>query len=208
MHLIMIVALGLVVATTTLVHQEPTAAAPDPLQSVPLFSRLSADSGNVRSYAAPLTLDVSLHRFFFTFHFQLKGTVQYEPPDHVKFTVERVPPQYQNLYDELGTPVTWTSIYSMHVLDSAMVDGRQTYTVEGIPRKPSRVDHVVIETSDTNQPIHAQWFLHDGWTVSSTIEEQDTQNHLVPKHEVADIVGHGYRIHTDMQYGDYAVDTE
>ena len=208
MHLIMIVALGLVVATTTVVHPEPSAATPDSLESVPLFSRLSADSGNMRSYAAPLTLDVSLHRFFFTFHFQLKGNVQYHAPDSVKFTVERVPQQYQHLFDELGTPLTWTRIYDMHVLSAAMVDGRQTYTVEGVPRNPSQVDHMVIETSDASQPIHAQWFLHDGWTVTSTIEEQDTQNHLVPKHELSDIVGHGYKIHTDMQYGDYAMDSE
>lgn len=152
-------------------------------------------------------MDVSLHRFFFTFHFKLKGNVKYEAPGNVTFTMDRVPEQYQRLFGDLGEPLTWARIYSMQVLGQTMVDGRPMYSVQGVPRKPSQVDHVVIQTSEPSAPIHAQWVLHDGWTVDSMIEEQNTEKLLFPKHELADIVGHGYKIHTDMHYGNYALDT-
>jgi len=205
MYLILFVILGVVVAAQPVHTDDHRSGAR--LQSVPLFSRLIATNQRVRSYTAPVTMDVSLHRFIFTFHFKLHGNVKYEAPGHVTFTMDRVPQQYQRLFGDLGEPLAWARIYSMQVMGSTIVDGRPMYSVQGVPRKPSQVDHVVIQTSEPSAPIHAQWVLHDGWTVDSTIEEQNTEKLLFPKREVADIEGHGYKIHTDLQYGNYALDT-
>jgi|HubBroStandDraft_1064217.scaffolds.fasta_scaffold30205_5 hypothetical protein len=75
----------------------------------------------------------------------------------------------------------------------------------GVPRESSDVDRVIILASDETQPIEAQWFLHDGWTIRSTIELQSVGSHLVPRSEIANITGHRFKIHCEMLYGDYTM---
>lgn len=187
-------------------HPLPVRAAPG-VASVPLFASLARDKA-VRGYTAPITLNVTLHRFIFTFHFRLAGTVRYAAPDRATFVIDRVPEKYSHLFNDLGTPLTWQHLYALTLRSHTTVDGRPGYSLEGVPRKPSDVDRMAIQTSDPQAPVYAQWYLHDGWTVDSTIEERAFGAYLFPTRDVADITGHGYHIHSDMTYGNYALDTE
>lgn len=170
---------------------------------VPLFARLAHDQ--VRGYVTPVTLNVALHRFFFTFHFHLAGTVRYAAPDQVTFNVQRVPQQYRHLFNDLGTPLTWRQLYALTVTGRTAVDGKPGFLLEGVPRRNSEVDRMELQTSDAVSPIHAQWNLNDGWSVSSIITEKLVGKRLFPANEIADIAGHGYKIHTEMTYGAYAL---
>ncbi len=174
-----------------------------PLAQVPLFTRLAQDQ--VRGYVAPVTLNVALHRFIFTFHFHLTGTVTYSAPDKVTFKIQRVPQQYQHLFNDLGTPLTWPQLYRLSVTGRVEVDGKPGLSLEGAPKKKTEVEIMELQTSDAVSPIHAQWTLNDGWSVKSVITEKATGVYLFPATEIADIAGHGYKIHTEMTYGAYAL---
>jgi len=67
------------------------------------------------------------------------------------------------------------------------------------------VDHVLIQSTAAGSPIAATWYLRSGWTISATIETEFVEQHLLPKHETADIAGHGMKIHTDTTFGDYTL---
>jgi hypothetical protein len=203
MHLISITLFALIL--TNAAPAVDTASPAIPLQNVPLFAQMAGEQ-NVRGYAVPLTMNVSLHRLFFTFHFSLKGAVHYQAPDRLDMSLDRVPQQYQILYAQLGAPLVWTKIYALHVSGRTTVDGRPGYLVEGTPDDPgSDVARVRILTSDLQSPIHVEWFLRDGYTVTASIDEAMLENRYLPVHEVSDIDGHGYAIHTEMQYGAYAL---
>lgn len=79
------------------------------------------------------------------------------------------------------------------------------YAVRGVPRDVSDVDHVIIRSTDASSPITATWYLRSGWTISAIIETEFVEQHLLPKHETADIAGHGVKIHTEMTFGDYTL---
>jgi hypothetical protein len=183
----------------------PAARIEGTIASVPLFARLSAEGTNLRSYSVPISLAVTIHKFLFAFHFRRNGTVQFELPDTLTTTIASVPKRYTDVFAELGTARTWPLIYDLELLGSDVIEGHRTYRLRGVPLQPSDVDHVLIETTEAYAPIEAQWFLHSGWTITSTIETEIIADHLVPKGESTDIVGHGFKIHSDMTYGNYTL---
>ena len=175
------------------------------IASVPLFARLSAEGTNLHSYSVPIYLAISIHKFIFTFHARRNGTIRFEQPATLTASIVAVPKRYADVFGELGTARTWPLIYDLGLLGSELLKGRQTYRICGVPREQSDVDHIFIETSDADAPIDARWFLRSGWTITATIETEVVADYLLPKHESADIVGHGFKIHTDMTYGTYAL---
>jgi hypothetical protein len=88
------------------------------------------------------------------------------------------------------------------------VGSRTTYHLKGIPRQPSQIDYMLVDVSDESTPIVAQWFLHGGGKIVSTIETQMVGAYVVPKHERADIDVDGTKIHAEMTYGEYALNSE
>ena len=60
-----------------------------------------------------------------------------------------------------------------------------------------------MSTTGADAPIAGQWIMRDGWTVNATIVTENVGGHLLPKEQIAEITGHGYRIHTDLTFGDY-----
>lgn len=173
------------------------------LAKVPLFSRLSAEGATLHTYTVPVSLAVSVHKLIFTFHFTRNGTIRFAQPDTLIASIDSIPKRYTDIFGQLGTPRTWPLIYDLTVLPATTVNGQQTYRLRGVPRQPSDVEYVLIATSDDTTAIAARWSLRGGWSISETIETTLVDTYAVPKRERADIVGGGYKIHSDMTYGDY-----
>lgn len=181
-------------------------AAPAPA-SIPLFAHLSTERAPLESYAVPLHVDVTLHKWI-SFRFGMNGMVYFKEPARLKLEMRSVPEQYQRLFADLGTPRTWPQTYDLQVLDETIVGGRKTYRLVGTPRRPNQVDHMIVEMTDETAPITAQWFLHDGGTIRARIETASVSSHLVPTREQADINVNGYKIHADMRYGEYELNSQ
>lgn len=171
--------------------------------SIPLFARFAADGANPSSYSVPIHLVASLHKLIFSFAFRRDGMVSFSQPDVLRVSIKSVPQQYAHVFGELGTPRTWPMLYDLRIVGSQLIGGRAWYQLRGVPRNPSDVDHVIIQVADEKSPIRARWFLHGGWTLTSTVNLVPVQDYLVPRREQADITGHGYRIHSDITYGNY-----
>jgi hypothetical protein len=199
-----------VAAGLVLVLGTPPAPAPTqpPLASVPFFAALLREHERVRPFSVPLHLSVSMHRFIFTFHFTMDGPARFQPPASYHVAIERVPPQYQRLFGELGTPQTWTQQYDLTVQSSSVIDGRLHYLISGVPRRPNDIKHLEIEVGGLHEPVIAHWILHGGWSVSSIIDTETAGNVIVTKEDRSQIVGHGYRIGTDMTYGEYVMQAD
>ena len=185
-----------------------TAPAEGMLSSVPLFARLAADGTSLHTYSVPIHIMARVRKSVLSVGFARDGNVSFEEPDHLSISIQSVPERYANVFAQLGTPRTWPWFYDLELRDRSSVAGRDTYELTGVPRGSSDVDHVVIRMSDESQPIEAQWVLHDGWTITSTIVLESIGNYLVSKTEEYDITGHGFKIHSEIQYGNYKLNGE
>ncbi len=175
----------------------------DGLSAVPLFSQMGNDRG-IAAYKVPLTLKVSVHKFIFSFHMGMNGRVHYTAPANVAFDGKGVPKRFKSLFGELGTPLTWCKTYNLHVVSADPI--HHQYVIAGVPRaRSSQVQRLVIDAAGPSSPILATWTVRGGWSVKAAIQEQRERSYMLPKHAALDIAGHGYKIHTDMLYGKYAV---
>lgn len=180
----------------------PSATPSSGAERIPLFARYAAGH-NPPAYTVPVHISARLHVLFFSFPFRRQGTVTFAAPDSLNVSVDSVAAKYTKIFGEMGTPRTWPRLFVLHILDEEPVDGRPGFRLIGTPREDSDIDHVVIRLSDDDAPIHARWFLHDGYQIRSTTHLQQVNDYLVPVREEADITGHGYRISSDMLYGTY-----
>jgi hypothetical protein len=188
----------------------PGSAVPPPngevtVASIPLFARLASDAESLHAYQAPVRMSGSVHKFFFTFHFEREGKVTFEQPASLQYAFDSVPQKYSNMFNQLGTPRTWPAIFDLQCVKATTGDnGATQYEIHGIPKDSSSdIDHVVIRMSDQDGPIIAEWILRDGWDVTSTIQMESVDNYLLPKEENTDVTGHGFHIHSDGTYGAY-----
>lgn len=194
------------VATVTIAAASPAPSNEVTIASIPLFARLALDGESLHAYQVPVHMTGSLHKFFFTFHFARDGTVKFEQPASLQFAFDSVPSKYSDVFGQMGTPRTWPAIYDLQCAKAVNDNGDTKYEIHGIPKDTSSdIDHVVITMDDQGGPITAQWFMRDGWDVTSTIQMESVNNYLVPKEENTDVTGHGYHIHTDVTYGSYVL---
>jgi len=157
---------------------------------------------------APVEVEATIHKLFFTFAVRRQGMARFESPDMLTISLQSVPPRYTNIFSELGDIQTWPVTYDLEALEDDSTNAPAAFQVRGVPRHISDVDHVLIQCTDASSPISAKWYLHSGWTVSATIETEFVEQYLLPKHETADIAGHGMKIHTDLTYGDYTLNAD
>ena len=191
-----------------------SAAAPTPpagdvtIASIPLFARMASDGDSLRTYKVPVHMSGWLHKFIFTFHFQRDGMASFAQPASLQFVFDSVPQKYTQIFGQLGTPRTWPAIYNLQCVKTEQVDGVTQYEIHGVPKDPSSdIDYVVIRMNDHVGPITAQWFLRDGWNVTSTIQMESVGNYLLPKEDDTVVTGHGYNIHSDVTYGNYELNS-
>jgi hypothetical protein len=185
----------------------PTAPASveDTIHAVPLLARFAADGTSLHSYIVPVHLTATLRKLVFSFRFRREGTVTFEQPNRLNASIRSVPKRYADVFGELGTPDMWPTLYDLQLVRTEFVDGRSWFELSGVPRGDSDVAHLSVRMSDETQPIEARWSLNSGWTITSTIELEPVRAYLLTKRERADIVGHGFRIHSEMVYGSYAI---
>jgi len=167
---------------------------------VPLFTQYASEDPALRSYSVPVHIDASIHKLF-TFHFGANGTMYFKRPGRLALETRSVPEKYRRIFADLGTPRTWPLTYDLQVLAN---DGT-TYHIRGTPRTPCDVDYLEADVGPSSVPVKAWWHLHDGTTIASTIESSSVGNYLVPKVEHAEIVTGGFKIHADLEFGDYEV---
>lgn len=195
-----------VLATASSTYASPLAGDQPALASIPLFAQFASDGASLHGYKAPVHMTGSLHKFFFSIHFQRDGEVSYVQPDSLDFALNAVPRQYSAMLAQLGTPRTWPYLYDFHCVKSDDANGTAAYELHGVPKSPSSdVDHLVVHMQDGDGPIDAQWTLKDGWVVRSIIRLESVGSFLVPKEENSDITGHGFNIHSDVTYGNYVL---
>jgi hypothetical protein len=181
--------------------------APGGVDRVPLFAQFATEDPALRSYSVPLHVSVAIHKLF-TFHFGLNGMVYFRRPGSLAMSMEKVPDKYQRLFSRLGTPRTWPQTYELHVVRTDRTkDGQTVYRVRGVPLETCDIDHMVADIGPASAPVKATWFLRDGGTIAATIESASVDNYLVPTAEHADIDAGGFKIHADLTYGDYDLNT-
>lgn len=183
----------------------PPPATPNALAAIPVFAEVAAEP-ELHAYTAPVRLIARIHKFVFTLDVQHHGTAQYTAPSALTISLDSVPAHYTAVFGELGDVQTWTNLYDLAPVDPSSAGSNARYLVRGTPKQPSDVEYVLIATNDADGPIDATWVLHGGWTITATIYTEIVDQHLLPKREVAEIVGHGLRIYSDMTYGDYRFD--
>lgn len=169
----------------------------------PFLAQLAAEP-DLRSYVAPIDVAATIHKFIFSVPFRRHGTARFESPDSLTISLDSVPSRYTDIFGELGDVRTWPALYDLEP-DIGAPNAGGAYVMRGVPRHDSDVDDVLIESTAADSPITATWHLHSGWTISATIETELVEQHLLPKHEAADIAGHGMKIHADLTYGDYTL---
>lgn len=175
--------------------------------SIPILTQL-ANEPELHSYVAPVDVEATIHKLIFTFAIRRHGTAQFHSPDSLTISLLSVPARYTAIFGELGDIQTWPVIYDLEPLDDELNGVPAAFHLRGVPRQTSDVDHVLIESTDAGSPITATWYLRDGWTISATIQTEFVEQHLLPKHEIADIVGHGMKIHTELTFGDYTLNAD
>lgn len=181
----------------------PVIPAP-PLGVTDVLARVAHGDVGIDSYTVPVRIDVRLHKLF-TFHFHLDGTEYFKRPDRVALDLHSMPKQYRELFAELGTPLTWSSQYDLHLVGSTAQPA--TYRLEGTPKHPGQVERLVVDVDgDTPAALHARWFCQGGATIDMHITEQEGPNgYDLPQREEADIDAGGYHVHATFDYGSYAV---
>ena len=174
------------------------------LASVPILAQLATEPG-LRSYVVPVDMEATIHKLFFSVAVRRHGTARFASPDTLTISLQSVPSRYTDVFGELGDVQTWAAIYDLEPLDGDLANPPAKYHIRGVPRRVSDVDHVLIQSTDAGSPIAATWYLRSGWTISATIETEFVEQHLLPKHVTADIVGHGTKIHTNLTFGNYTI---
>jgi hypothetical protein len=179
------------------------AASQSPMTVAEVLARYTTRDASVQSYTVPVHIDVRVHKLL-TFHFGLDGTQSFKRPAHIALDVQRVPPEGRKLFAELGTPLTWSQQYDLHLVSGSTEHG--PYRLEGVPKRPSGIARMVVDVDgDPSVPLHAQWWTHDGSTIDMRITEDSTGGYEFPKHSEADLNISGTKIHASIEYGTYAV---
>ncbi len=96
----------------------------------------------IESYSVPVRIDVRLHKLI-SLRFHLNGTQYFKRPDRLALDMRGVPAQYRDLFAELGTPLTWSSLYDLRLVASTTQP--VTYQIEGIPKHRGDVDRMVVD---------------------------------------------------------------
>jgi hypothetical protein len=177
------------------------------IDCVPLFAQYASEEPSLHSYSVPLRATVSIHKLF-TFHMGMNGMVYFRQPDRFAVDIHSVPDQYRKIFARLGTPRTWPQTYDLQVTGIDGTGDDKIYHLRGIPYNSCEVDHLVADVGNGSTPVKATWFMRDGGTIAATIELTNAGAYSVPKVERADITSGGFKIHADLEFGDYLVNAQ
>jgi hypothetical protein len=169
-----------------------------------VLARFTARDALLDSYTVPVHVDVHLHKLF-TFHFGLNGTAYYKRPDRVALDLHSMPAAYRRTFAEIGSPLTWAGTYDLRVRDVVTDDNHTTYRIEGTPRRPGEIDHMLVDVdTDAYAMLRGHWIFKDGTAIAMTIEESAAGPYQLPKRAEADLDAGGYRVHAVLDYGPYS----
>ena len=180
----------------------PTIPAPPP-SATDVLARVTRGDAAIESYAVPVRIDVHVHKWI-TLHFHLDGTQYYKRPDHLALDMHAVPAQYRTLFAQLGTPLTWSSLYDLRLNGPTAQSG--TIQLEGTPKRAGDIERMLVDVDgDAAAPLHAQWFCRGGGTIDMHITESAVSGYALPQTADADMSFGGYKVHATFTYGPYAV---
>lgn len=192
------------IATISLVASlgvAPTIPAP-PATATDVLALVTRGDAGIESYSVPLRIDVRLHKLI-SLRFHLNGTQYFKRPDRLALDLHAVPAQYRELFAELGTPLTWPSLYDLRLVASTAQPA--TFQIEGIPKRHGDIERMVVDV-DASAPLHVHWFCHGGGTIDMRITQQEgLGGYDLPEHAEADMNFGGYAVHATFEYGTYAV---
>jgi len=174
------------------------------VESIPLFAQYASEDPSLRSYSVPLHATVSIHKLF-TFHMGMSGMAYFRRPDRFAVDIRGVPEQYRRTFAKLGMPRTWPQSYDMQIVGVDGTGDDRVYHLRGIPYHSCEIDHLEADVGSPNAPVKATWYMRDGGTIAATIDFTTVGGYSVPKSEQADIDSGGFKIHADLEFGDYEV---
>ena len=177
---------------------------PSSVDSVPLFAQYASEEPSLRSYSVPLHASVAIHKLF-TFHMGMNGMAYFRRPDRFAIDIHGVPEQYRRTFSKLGMPRTWPESYDMQVVSVDGTGDDRVYHLRGTPYHPCEVEHLEADVAGENAPVKATWYMRDGGKIVATIDFTTVGTYSVPKVEHADIESGGFKIHVDLEFGDYEV---
>lgn len=191
------------VSAALLLGAAPTIPGPS-ISATDVLARVTHADSAIDSYVVPVRIDVRVHKWI-TVHFHLNGTQYYKRPDRLALDMHAVPEQYRTMFAQLGTPLTWPSIYDLRLVPSTAQPG--TFQLEGTPKRAGDVERMVIDIDGApSAPLHAQWFCRGGGTIDMHIAEATgTGGYALPQHADADMSFGGYNVHAAFTWGPYAV---
>ena len=195
-----------VTAAVLLAARSPGAGADRWSAKVPLFARFASGGASLRSYVVPVQADVTVRKIV-AIHARLAGDMRYAKPNQLNLTLNRVSPEQRRVFAKIATPRTWPQYYNLYLLRTSTVNGHKNYVIRGVPKSSSdAVDHLIANISDRAAPlVHAQWFLRGSGTITMQIQTAMVRGYVLPVHNQTDINVPGYRVHADVNYGQYAL---
>jgi hypothetical protein len=176
-----------------------------PPTTAEVVARMSASEILPETYSVPVHISAKVHRLI-TLHFGVDGTVYYKRPDHLALTMSRVPSGFRKLFAELGNAQTWGSTYDMTFVDALGDGSREIYRLKGVPKQDGDVAEVLLDVSAMDFAAQrAQWVCHDGSTIDMTFVNEPAGGYELAKRAQADMVLSGWKIHAELEYGQYVL---
>ena len=139
--------------------------AESPVDSSPIFHRMTALNAHLKSYQADVHVDAAM-KSFPPISPSFDGTLYFKQPDKQAVVFQTVPVlagQLKKVYPHVEPPALWPQIYTMSLIG----DDSGVTTIRLVPKKHGRVAHLDIKADDANATIkNMTWTYEDGGSIT------------------------------------------
>ena len=175
-----------------------------------ILSRMTANTAGLTSYKVPIHIDAHVKKGPVSVPVPMDGERYFKAPDSMAVKVNSGVPDvakaFSNTYASLGTPLTWVKTYDITYDSTGNVDGHSVYTLRATYKKPSHVDHILLDVDTaTADPIQARWFYTNGATIVMHLQHTVVSGqYRLPSRESLDVHFPEYSGTAVVTYGTYA----
>ncbi len=176
-----------------------------------ILAHMSANTAGLSSYQVPMHIVAHVRKGPISVPVTMDGDRYFKAPDRIALKVRSGIPEvakaFSNTYASLGSPATWPYTYNITSQAVADVEGHQAYALTAVYKRPSNVDHIVLDVDATTfDPIRAEWFYHNGATVVMHMQMDVVGGkYRLPQHEEVEATFPAYRGSADVTFGQYAL---
>ena len=174
-----------------------------------ILAHMSANTAGLSSYQVPVHIVAHVKKGAISVPVTMDGNRYFKAPDRsevkINSGIPAIAKSFSNTYASLGTPSTWLYTYDFTSQTEGDVEGHHVYSLTAVYKKPSHVDHIVLDVDTTTfDPVRVQWFYKNGATLVMHIEENLVgSKYRLPQHEEVDASFPAYRGTADVTFGQY-----